>query len=156
MEDDAYVWAQSYERELADVLRLQRVNPQVYLHGDANPAVRFQDRALDHGADPECAGDFGERLLAVAERLDRATRDDADGIDPSQTGNQRFGHAVGEEIFVRVTGEVLERQHGEHDLAAAGSRQVIRGEMPASGKAPGERQHAKSGHQEKTPESRRR
>ena len=83
------------------------------LGGDANAIAIANDGAFENEIDVELAGDDGQRLLRAFVDHGGGARDDAEGPDLSDIGDELLGEAVGEIILAGVFGEILEGKDGE-------------------------------------------
>ena len=87
------------------------------LRCDPNPVAGPPDTALEQEVDAEFAADLVRALGGVLVLHRRRARDHAKSrwLKPAELGDHLFSKPVGEVLLVWIAGQVLERQHGQHD-----------------------------------------
>lgn len=87
------------------------------LRGDSNPIACPPDTGLEQEVDAEFAADLVRALGGVLVLHRRRARDNAKSrwLEPAELGDHFFSQPVAEVLLVRIAGQVLERQHGQHD-----------------------------------------
>ena len=87
------------------------------LHCDPNPIACPPDTGLEQEVDAEFAADLVRALGGVLVLHRRRARDNAKSrwLEPAELGDHFFSQPVAEVILVRIAGQVLERQHDQHD-----------------------------------------
>src|SRR3984885_9355851 len=83
------------------------------LQGHMHLVTGAGDGAFEDGVDVESAGDFRQRPVRVLELHGGGAGNDPEGGILGEHGGQFVGHAVGEELLIRIAGEVAERENGE-------------------------------------------
>jgi len=94
------------------------------------PVAGADRGAFDDGVDVELAGNIGEWAAGALVGHDRSTGDDAKVGDPGKLCDEFVGHAVGEVLLRRVTGEVVKGENGE---GTHGRELVTTGKEPDGG-----------------------
>ena len=83
------------------------------LHGDAHAVAGAEHRPFHDRVHAQLARDLGQGSTHALVLHGGGARGHAQRPDPGEVGDQRLGHAVGEELLLRVAREVLEREHSE-------------------------------------------
>jgi hypothetical protein len=102
------------------------------LRRDAKASARAANAARDDVLHAENAGDGGNGLSGALGRRRRSARDDAEGVDRRQVGDDLLGDAGAEIVAVLRRAQIVERQDGDRpgrlrrcrDDFAAGSRDL--------------------------------
>lgn len=91
------------------------------LHGHVHAFGGALDGAFEDAVDAQLASDVGKRTLYAFVLHGGGAGDDAERGVLSQHGDDFVGHAIGEVVLRRVTGEIRQRNHGDGmDLPGAG------------------------------------
>src|SRR6478672_3286978 len=83
------------------------------LSGNTQATTRLADAAFQHITHAKLASYLLDvyRLAFVSER--RVTGDDKERLEPRKRRDDVLDHPIREELLLRVTAHVLERQHGD-------------------------------------------
>ena len=87
------------------------------LRGYPNPIARPPETGLEQEVDAEFAADLVRALGAVFVLHRRRARDNAKSrwLEPAELRDHFFSEPVAKVLLVRIAGQVLERQHDQHD-----------------------------------------
>ena len=91
--------------DFRDIAEVDYLRSRVVVRGYANQSGiidRTTRRSLDDRIDAQRFRDFGKRLAGMLELHDRRSRDHTDALHARQAFDQRFGHAVDEEVLPGV------------------------------------------------------
>src|SRR5260370_23059899 len=82
------------------------------LRGDANFVARSENRTFDNGFHVEVSSNLPQGFVCVLVLHSRSPRNNTEGTNLRQVGDELVGHAVGEIFLVWIAGEIHQRQDG--------------------------------------------
>ena len=83
------------------------------LHGDADLVVFANDRTLKDAIDSKFTRNLRQVLLCALVFHDGGMGDHSQRLNSGQFRDQLLRHTIGEEVLGRVSGEILQREHGD-------------------------------------------